>query len=76
MKTLAVRTTALLIAAGLGLSTGASFAAESLQDVMKRRNLNQQDLNFGEPGAEGAELSVLSDALQMHSSSMMKLKIY
>ena len=44
MKTLAVRTTALLIAAGLGLSTGASFAAESLQDVMKRRNLNQQDL--------------------------------
>lgn len=44
MKTLAVKTTALLIAAGLGLGAGASFAAESLQDVMKRRNLTQQDL--------------------------------
>lgn len=44
MKTFAVKTTALLIAAGLGLGAGSAFAAESLQDVMKRRNLTQQDL--------------------------------
>lgn len=42
MKTLAVKTMALLIASGLGLGAGTSFAAESLQDVMKRRNLTQQ----------------------------------
>src|SRR5690606_9738495 len=35
----------LLIAAGLGVgAAGSAFAAESLQDVMKRRNLTQQDL--------------------------------
>ncbi|MDY0071674.1 MAG: hypothetical protein RBR77_03390 [Thauera sp.] len=44
MKTFAVKTTAMLIAAGLGLGAGTAFAAESLQDVMKRRNLSQQDL--------------------------------
>ena len=45
MKKFAVKTTALLIAAGLGVgAAGSAFAAESLQDVMKRRNLNQQDL--------------------------------
>ena len=45
MKNFAVKTTALLIAAGLGMGAASSaFAAESLQDVMKRRNLNQQDL--------------------------------
>ena len=45
MKKFAVKTTALLIAAGLGVgAAGSAFAAESLQDVMKRRNLTQQDL--------------------------------
>jgi len=35
---------ALLMAAGLGLAAAASWSAESLQDVMKRRSLSQQDL--------------------------------
>jgi nitrous-oxide reductase len=34
----------LMLAAGLGLVASASWGAESLQDVMKRRNLSQQDL--------------------------------
>ncbi|PWB55871.1 MAG: cytochrome C [Nitrosomonadales bacterium] len=39
------RTTSLLVAAGLGLGAASSaWAAESLQDVMKRRGLSQQDL--------------------------------
>ena len=34
-----------LLAAGMGLSAaGAAYGAETLQDVMKRRNLSQQDL--------------------------------
>ncbi|MBI3094309.1 MAG: cytochrome C, partial [Rhodocyclales bacterium] len=33
-----------LIAAGLGLSAGAGWAADSLQDVLKARGLSQQDL--------------------------------
>ena len=33
-----------LAAALLSISAGSAFAAESLQDVMKRRNLTQQDL--------------------------------
>src|SRR5512135_212461 len=35
---------ALALAAGLGLAAVTAWAAESLQDVMKRRNLSQQDL--------------------------------
>jgi len=35
----------LLLVAGVGLAAaGSSYAAESLQDVMKRRNISQQDL--------------------------------
>jgi nitrous-oxide reductase len=37
------RTASLLLAAGMGLAASA-WSAESLQDVMKRRNLSQQDL--------------------------------
>ncbi len=44
MNKLAVKTSVLLLAAGLGLSAAGVKAAESLQDVMKRRNLSQQDL--------------------------------
>ena len=41
MKKIAVKTTALLLAAGFAAT---AWSAESLQDVMKRRNLTQQDL--------------------------------
>ena len=41
MKKLAVTTTALLLAAGFAAT---AWSAESLQDVMKRRGLSQQDL--------------------------------
>ncbi|MDO8892180.1 MAG: Sec-dependent nitrous-oxide reductase [Sulfurimicrobium sp.] len=45
MKPFSQRTTSLLVAAGLGLGAASSaWAAESLQDVMKRRGLSQQDL--------------------------------
>ena len=44
MKLIAKRTLPLVMAAGLGLGATASWSAESLQDVMKRRNLSQQDL--------------------------------
>ena len=44
MKCVAKRTLPLVMAAGLGLGATASWGAESLQDVMKRRNLSQQDL--------------------------------
>jgi nitrous-oxide reductase len=45
MKPFSLRTTSLLVAAGLGLGAASSaWAAESLQDVMKRRGLSQQDL--------------------------------
>ena len=44
MKKFAVKTTAMLIVAGLGLSAASVWSAESLQDVMKRRGLSQQDL--------------------------------
>ena len=44
MKKNAVRSSLLLIAAGLGLNAGTAWSAESLQDVMKRRGLSQQDL--------------------------------
>src|SRR5574340_1281948 len=45
MKPFNKRTIAMVVAAGLGLGAAASaWAAESLQDVMKRRNLSQQDL--------------------------------
>ncbi|MDQ5946463.1 MAG: nitrous-oxide reductase, partial [Pseudomonadota bacterium] len=45
MKTRIKQTVSVLLAAGLGFAAaGATFAAESLQDVMKRRNLSQQDL--------------------------------
>ncbi len=41
MSKFAVKTTALLLALGFA---GTAMSAESLQDVMKRRNLSQQDL--------------------------------
>ena len=41
MKKIAVKTTALLLAAGFAAT---AWSAESLQDVMKRRGLSQQDL--------------------------------
>ncbi|HZV55501.1 MAG TPA: Sec-dependent nitrous-oxide reductase, partial [Rhodocyclaceae bacterium] len=44
MKFFTKRTTTLLLAAGLGLGATAGWSAESLQDVMKRRGLSQQDL--------------------------------
>ncbi|MDP1651186.1 MAG: Sec-dependent nitrous-oxide reductase [Rhodocyclaceae bacterium] len=45
MKKLTQRSTSLLLAAGLGLAAaGAAWSQESLQDVMKRRGLSQQDL--------------------------------
>ncbi|MCB1886299.1 MAG: Sec-dependent nitrous-oxide reductase [Rhodocyclaceae bacterium] len=45
MKTKLKQVTGAVLAAGLGLAvTSSAFAAESLQDVMKRRNLSQQDL--------------------------------
>src|SRR5574343_1527106 len=44
MKSFAVKTSTLLIAATLGLGAASAGAAESLQDVMKRRGLSQQDL--------------------------------
>lgn len=45
MKPFSKRTTSLLVAASVGLGAASSaWAAESLQDVMKRRGLSQQDL--------------------------------
>ncbi|MEW6514050.1 MAG: hypothetical protein AB1443_08625, partial [Pseudomonadota bacterium] len=45
MKQLKLRALPLVLAAGLGLTAaGAAFSAETLQDVMKRRGLSQQDL--------------------------------
>ncbi|MDO9243519.1 MAG: hypothetical protein Q7U32_06900, partial [Rhodocyclaceae bacterium] len=45
MNKFSVRTVSLLLAAGLGLTAaGAAWSQESLQDVMKRRGLSQQDL--------------------------------
>ena len=41
MSKFAVKSTALLLALGFA---GTAMSAESLQDVMKRRNLSQQDL--------------------------------
>jgi len=39
------QTAGVVLAAGLGLAAaGAAYSVESLQDVMKRRNLSQQDL--------------------------------
>ncbi len=45
MKTRMKQTVSMLLAAGIGFAAaGAAHSAESLQDVMKRRNLSQQDL--------------------------------
>ncbi|MCB1955846.1 MAG: cytochrome C, partial [Rhodocyclaceae bacterium] len=45
MKTKLKQVTGAVLAASLGLAAASSaYAAESLQDVMKRRNLSQQDL--------------------------------
>jgi nitrous-oxide reductase len=45
MKRITRRALPVLLAAGMGLSAaGAAMGAETLQDVMKRRNLSQQDL--------------------------------
>ena len=45
MSRFVIKSGVLLLAAGLGLgAAGSAFSAESLQDVMKRRGLSQQDL--------------------------------
>ncbi|MDP2823198.1 MAG: Sec-dependent nitrous-oxide reductase, partial [Sulfuritalea sp.] len=44
MKKFNKQATSLLLAAGLGLAATAAWSAEALQDVLKRRNLSQQDL--------------------------------
>ncbi len=45
MKLFSTKTTSLLLAAGMGLAAASSaWSSESLQDVMKRRGLSQQDL--------------------------------
>ena len=44
MKSINKRALSLLLAAGVGLTAGAGWSAETLQDVLKRRNLSQQDL--------------------------------
>jgi len=44
MKNLTQRTVPLLLAAGMGLAAATAWSAETLQDVMKRRSLSQQDL--------------------------------
>ena len=44
MKRFAVKSTTLLVAAGIGFGAASAWSAESLQDVMKRRGLSQQDL--------------------------------
>ncbi|HMZ83174.1 MAG TPA: cytochrome C, partial [Rhodocyclaceae bacterium] len=44
MKKWGMRVLPLLIAAGAGLAAATAWSAESLQDVLKRRNLSQQDL--------------------------------
>ena len=44
MKKFAVKSTTLLVAAGIGFGAASAWSAESLQDVMKRRGLSQQDL--------------------------------
>ncbi len=44
MKKFTQRSTTLLLAAGMGLAAATAWSAESLQDVMKRRGLSQQDL--------------------------------
>ena len=44
MKRFAVKSSVLLVAAGIGFSAASAWSAESLQDVMKRRGLSQQDL--------------------------------
>ncbi|HNH35383.1 MAG TPA: cytochrome C, partial [Rhodocyclaceae bacterium] len=44
MKRIPMKATTLVVAAGLGLGAAGVWSAETLQDVMKRRNLSQQDL--------------------------------
>ncbi|MBI3147823.1 MAG: hypothetical protein HYZ17_04845, partial [Betaproteobacteria bacterium] len=44
MKLKSKRAVSLLVAAGVGLSATAVWSAETLQDVLKRRGLSQQDL--------------------------------
>jgi nitrous-oxide reductase len=45
MKMSIKQTVSMLLVAGIGMAaSGLAFSAESLQDVMKRRNLSQQDL--------------------------------
>jgi nitrous-oxide reductase len=45
MKMSIKQTVSILLVAGIGMAaSGQAFSAESLQDVMKRRNLSQQDL--------------------------------
>ncbi|KAB2913278.1 MAG: cytochrome C, partial [Dechloromonas sp.] len=45
MKTRMNKTVAALVVAGIGFGTvGAAWGAESLQDVLKRRGLSQQDV--------------------------------
>ena len=44
MKKFKKQATSLLLAAGMGLSAGAAWSADTLQDVLKARGLSQQDL--------------------------------
>ncbi len=44
MKILTKNVISLVLATGMGLSAGTAWSAETLQDVMKRRGLSQQDL--------------------------------
>ncbi|MDP2852208.1 MAG: Sec-dependent nitrous-oxide reductase, partial [Gallionella sp.] len=44
MKQFNKQAASLLLAAGMGLAATAAWSAEALQDVLKRRNLSQQDL--------------------------------
>lgn len=44
MKKMSKRAISLLLAAGVGMTANAAWSAETLQDVLKRRNLSQQDL--------------------------------
>jgi nitrous-oxide reductase len=44
MKRVTLHALSLMVASALGLSAGISWSADSLQDVMKKRGLSQQDL--------------------------------
>jgi len=70
------QTVSMLLAAGIGFAAaGAAYSAESLQDVMKRRNLSQQDLLAAAktyvPTGKRDEFVVFSSAASPARSSSM-----